>query len=84
VLEAVRDEWLQPLIDQLRAVERDLGRTEAERDQERKDKEDERQAQVTAEAERDKALKEADGLRKELDHLRETGAAQDVPQEHEG
>jgi len=34
-LEAVRDEWLQPLIDQLREVERALGRTETERDQAR-------------------------------------------------
>ena len=32
-LEAVRDEWLQPLIDQLREAERTIGRLEAERDQ---------------------------------------------------
>ena len=32
-LEAIRDEWLQPLIDQLREAERILGRVEAERDQ---------------------------------------------------
>ena len=34
-LEAVRDEWLQPLIDQVREAEHALGRTEAERDQAR-------------------------------------------------
>jgi hypothetical protein len=32
-LEAIRDEWLQPLIDQLREAERTIGRLEAERDQ---------------------------------------------------
>ena len=32
-LDAVRDEWLQPLVDQLRALERDYGRVEQERDQ---------------------------------------------------
>src|SRR5215210_1791393 len=32
-LEAIRDEWLQPLIDQLREAERMIGRLEAERDQ---------------------------------------------------
>jgi len=32
-LEAIRDEWLQPLIDQLRGAERTIGRLEAERDQ---------------------------------------------------
>jgi hypothetical protein len=37
-LEAVRDEWLQPLIDQLRETERALGRTEAERDQARQER----------------------------------------------
>jgi hypothetical protein len=37
-LEAVRDEWLQPLIDQLREAERALGRTEAERDQARQER----------------------------------------------
>ena len=31
-LEAVRDEWLQPLVDQLRGAERMIGRLEAERD----------------------------------------------------
>ncbi|MDP9474075.1 MAG: helix-turn-helix domain-containing protein [Chloroflexota bacterium] len=31
-LEAVRDEWLQPLVDQLRSAERTIGRLEAERD----------------------------------------------------
>ena len=31
-LEAVRDEWLQPLVDQLRGLERQVGRLEAERD----------------------------------------------------
>jgi hypothetical protein len=31
-LEAIRDEWLQPLIDQLREAERTIGRLEAERD----------------------------------------------------
>src|SRR5215210_5544801 len=32
-LEAIRDEWLQPLIDQLREAERTIGRLEAERNQ---------------------------------------------------
>jgi hypothetical protein len=32
-LEAIRDEWLQPLVDQLREAERTIGRLEAERDQ---------------------------------------------------
>jgi hypothetical protein len=32
-LEAIRDEWLQLLIDQLREAERTIGRLEAERDQ---------------------------------------------------
>jgi len=32
-LDAVRDGWLQPLVDQLRALERDYGRVEQERDQ---------------------------------------------------
>jgi hypothetical protein len=32
-LGAIRDEWLQPLIDQLREAERMIGRLEAERDQ---------------------------------------------------
>jgi hypothetical protein len=32
-LEAIRDEWLKPLIDQLRDAERTIGRLEAERDQ---------------------------------------------------
>ena len=32
-LEAIRDEWLQPLIDQIRDAERTIGRLEAERDQ---------------------------------------------------
>lgn len=31
-LEAIRDQWLQPLIDQIRELERDRGRLEAERD----------------------------------------------------
>ena len=31
-LEEIRDEWLQPLIDQLREAERTIGRLEAERD----------------------------------------------------
>ena len=31
-LEASRDEWLQPLVDQLRGAERTIGRLEAERD----------------------------------------------------
>jgi hypothetical protein len=31
-LEAIRDEWLRPLIDQLREAERTIGRVEAERD----------------------------------------------------
>jgi hypothetical protein len=32
-LDEIRDEWLQPLIDQLREAERTIGRLEAERDQ---------------------------------------------------
>jgi hypothetical protein len=32
-LEEIRDDWLQPLIDQLKAAERTIGRLEAERDQ---------------------------------------------------
>jgi DNA-binding transcriptional MerR regulator len=32
-LEAIRDEWLQPLVDQLKEAERTIGRLEAERDQ---------------------------------------------------
>ena len=32
-LDEVRDQWLQPLIDQLREAERTIGRLEAERDQ---------------------------------------------------
>ena len=32
-LEAIRDEWLQPLVDQLREAERMIGRLEVERDQ---------------------------------------------------
>ena len=31
-LKAIRDEWLQPLIDQLREAERTIGRLESERD----------------------------------------------------
>ena len=31
-LEAIRDEWLRPLVDDLRAAERTIGRLEAERD----------------------------------------------------
>jgi hypothetical protein len=32
-LEEIRDDWLQPLIDQLREAERTIGHLEAERDQ---------------------------------------------------
>jgi len=32
-LEAIRDEWLQPLVNQLREAERSIGRLEQERDQ---------------------------------------------------
>ncbi len=32
-LEAIRDEWLQPLVNQLRDAERSIGRLEQERDQ---------------------------------------------------
>src|SRR3954470_19061750 len=32
-LEAIRDEWLQPLVDQLGQAQRTIGRLEAERDQ---------------------------------------------------
>jgi hypothetical protein len=68
-LEAVRDEWLQPLIDQLRETERALGRTEAERDQARQ--------------EMSAARLERDALQAELDRLREAESAnapQDAPE----
>lgn len=62
-LEAVRDEWLQPLIDQLRDTERALGRNEAERDLARQE--------VNA------ARLERDALQAELDRLREAESAND-------
>lgn len=68
-LEAIRDEWLQPLIDQLRETERALGRTEAERDQARQ--------------EMSAARLEQDALQAEVDRFREaetSNAPQDVPE----
>ena len=60
-LEVVRNEWLQPLIDQLRETERALGRTQAERDQARQE--------VGA------ARRERDALQAEVDRLREAESA---------
>lgn len=40
-LDMVRDEWLQPLIDQIGGLQRDLGRVEAERDEFRRQLEEE-------------------------------------------
>ena len=52
-LETIREEWLQPLIDQIRELEHDRGRLESEHDRANQDAEDLRQRAVTAESERD-------------------------------
>ncbi len=58
-LEAIRDEWLQPLVDQLRGAERTIGRLEAERDA------------ALAEVERLKAAQDAPGAVPAVHHATE-------------
>jgi len=94
-LEAVRDEWLQPLIDQIRQLEHGRGRLEEQRDQAIRERDE-----LTQRLESDRVLtdqivtsleSERDILRAELGHLRATSdveahreilAAGDVTEPH--
>jgi hypothetical protein len=73
-LETVRDEWLQPLIDQIRELEREAGRLAAEREHAQ------RQAEIAAlerevvEAERDALLAAQDALRSRVRELETVSA----------
>jgi len=77
-LEAIRDEWLRPLVERIGALERENGRLEAERDHAtaerdrlRADRENDRQtaAQLVdlLQAERDELRAEVERLRAELE-----------------
>ena len=68
-LEAIRDEWIRPLVDDLRAAERAIGRLEAEREQATV-------ARAAAELERDALAAEVARLRAVADTPEER---QDAP-----
>ncbi len=65
-LGSIRDEWLQPLIDRIAALEREGGRLEAERDAAREQLGELRRRAEAAEAERLAAEGERDALRLQL------------------
>jgi predicted ArsR family transcriptional regulator len=46
-LEAIRDQWLQPLVTQIRELERDVGRLAAERDQVTRERDELRETKAT-------------------------------------
>lgn len=66
-LEAIREEWLQPLVDQIRELERDRGRLQAERDRAVQDAETFRKQAETGDITQKELERERDELRRRLE-----------------